>query len=89
VRTGLGKLKAAVRAEPEASEVQAASGDSQPFGRKGWPPAPGSGYDAFLEWACEGERIPNDGDAALATALFCGLVEHPGEQSGGTPQPRL
>jgi hypothetical protein len=47
------------------------------FGRKDWPPSPGSGYDAYLEWAAEG-AWPMEEDVDLATGLWAGMVPHPG-----------
>lgn len=48
-----------------------------PFGREKWPPAPGSGYFAFLEWAADGGWATEE-DTDLAIGLFMGTPPHPG-----------
>lgn len=60
--------------QPRPSE-EPASGNRVParwHGRSCPPPPPGSGWTAFLDWACEGAFDHSPQDAALAMRFWTG-----------------
>jgi len=57
---------------PPARAAAASSGQQRWHGRSSPPPPPGSGWTAFLDWACEGAFDHSPEDAALAMRFWTG-----------------
>jgi hypothetical protein len=89
-RGGLGALRAAtaaVSARPSTSlstpsatgRMQEAAAPVDPFAERGAPPPRGSGWLAFLNWACRGTVEPTPDDTRLALLAWCGRLAIPEE----------
>ncbi len=74
------RAPAAARQAPSAQRDMPGAA-ALPFGRAGWPPPPGSGWDALMDWAAEG-GWPTEEDTSLAFGLFLGWLPHPGPEPG-------
>jgi len=73
-------------ASKSVAEGETRPGADEPrnlYGSRGEPPPPGSSYDKFLDWACEGALEPLPEDLALAMDLWLGRHEVSGPRIPG------
>lgn len=86
LRGGLSALRAATAkagssasggsAEP-VGRIEPAPDPGDPFGGRGAPPPPGSGWLAILNWACRGAVVPTEDDTRIAFLAWSGRLELP------------
>lgn len=85
--------KGSVQDDPQASVPRRTPSRSAPtadvsrrwHGRSCPPPPPGSGWTAFLDWACEGAFDHSPEDAALAMRLWTGKDDEAEEARPPSP----